>query len=117
MRREVEKALLSPWDKIDVIYNGIRPEKKHHHDFDAGNFRRLFADDGEKIVYYVGRMTYEKGVSTLLNAAPKVLWEMGGYAKFVFIGGGNIDHLKRQAWDLGFGKNAYSLALCQMNLG
>lgn len=27
MRREVERALHSPWDKIDVIYNGIRPEK------------------------------------------------------------------------------------------
>ena len=28
MRYEVERALKSPWNKIDVIYNGIRPEKK-----------------------------------------------------------------------------------------
>jgi len=28
MRREVERALHSPWNKIDVIYNGIRAEKK-----------------------------------------------------------------------------------------
>lgn len=108
MRREVERALETPWDKIDVIYNGIRSEKKqHHHDFDAANFRRLFAKDGEKIVYYVGRMTYEKGVSALLNAAPKVLWEMGGNVKFVFVGGGNTDHLKRQASDLGIWDKCY----------
>ncbi len=100
MRREVEHALHSPWDKIDVIYNGIRAEKKlHHQNFHAQDFRRFFAKDNEKIVYYVGRMTYEKGVSVLLNAAAKVLWEMGGNVKFVIIGGGNTEHLKKQAWD------------------
>lgn len=108
MRREVEQALQAPWDKVDVIYNGIRPEKKQHHeDFHAQDFRRQFAEDSEKIVYYVGRMTYEKGVSLLLSAAPKVLTEMGGYVKFVIIGGGNTDHLKKQAWDLGISHKCY----------
>ncbi|QSJ18857.1 glycosyltransferase family 4 protein [Nostoc sp. UHCC 0702] len=108
MRQEVQRALHSPWDKIDVIYNGIRAEKKkHHEDFHALDFRRQFAEDGEKIVYYVGRMTYEKGVPLLLNAAPKVLWEMGGYVKFVIVGGGNTDHLKRLAWDLGIWHKCY----------
>ncbi|MUL35689.1 glycosyltransferase family 4 protein [Gloeocapsopsis dulcis] len=107
MRREVEWALQTPGNKIDVIYNGIRPEKKRHHEFDVMNFRRQFAEDGESIVYYVGRMTYEKGVSVLLNAAPKVLWEMGGHVKFVMIGGGHVDHLKRQAWDLGIWDKCY----------
>ncbi|MDM9385049.1 glycosyltransferase family 4 protein [Chlorogloeopsis sp. ULAP01] len=108
MRREVERALHSPWNKIDVIYNGIRPEKKRHHEyFHAQDFRRQFAEDGENIVYYVGRMTYEKGISVLLSAAPKVLWEMGGYVKFVIIGGGNTDNLKKQAWDLGIWHKCY----------
>ncbi|PIG94099.1 glycosyltransferase family 4 protein [Gloeocapsopsis sp. IPPAS B-1203] len=107
MRREVEWALQTPWNKIDVIFNGIRPEKKHHHKFDAMNLRRQFAEDGESIVYYVGRMTYEKGVSVLLNAAPKVLWEMEGRVKFVMVGGGHVDHLKRQAWDLGIWDKCY----------
>ncbi len=71
MRREVAHAFQAPWDKIDVIYNGIRPEKKEQpKNFDSINFRRSFASDEEKIVYYVGRMTYEKGVGILLNAAP-----------------------------------------------
>ncbi|BAY73986.1 group 1 glycosyl transferase [Nostoc linckia NIES-25] len=108
MRREVERALHTPWDKIDVIYNGIRAEKKRHHeDFHALDFRRQFASDDEKIVYYLGRMTYEKGIPILLNAAPKILWEMGGKVKFVIVGGGNTDHLKRQAWDLGIWEHCY----------
>jgi glycosyltransferase involved in cell wall biosynthesis len=108
MRREVERALASPWDKIDVIYNGIRPEKKHkRQDFDYWHFRRQYADDNEKIVYYVGRMTHEKGVSVLLSAAPKLLWEMEGNAKFVLVGGGNTEALKRQAWDLGIWHKCY----------
>ncbi|UBF29010.1 glycosyltransferase family 4 protein [Kovacikia minuta CCNUW1] len=102
MRLEVERALHAPWDKIDVVYIGIRAEKKHRDpDFDYWEFRRRFARDDEKIVYYVGRMTYEKGVAGLIQAAPRVIQAMGDRVKFIFIGGGNSDHLKRLAWDLG----------------
>jgi glycosyltransferase involved in cell wall biosynthesis len=108
MRLEVERALHAPWNKIDVVYNGIYPEKKHRHpDFDFWEFRRRFANDREKIVYYVGRMTYEKGVSVLLNAAPKVIRALNGSVKFVIIGGGNIDHLKHQAWNTGIWDKCY----------
>ncbi|NES84818.1 MAG: glycosyltransferase family 4 protein [Moorea sp. SIO2B7] len=108
MRQEVQRVFGTPWDKIDVVYNGIIPEKKHRHpEFDHQGFRRLFAEDDEKIVYYVGRMSYEKGVSVLLNAAPKVAWEMQGHVKFVIIGGGNTDKLKEQAWNLGIWHKSY----------
>ncbi|HEY9703661.1 MAG TPA: glycosyltransferase family 4 protein, partial [Allocoleopsis sp.] len=87
MRGEIQRAFGTSDDKADVIFNGIRADKKRHNkDFDQMEFRRRFADDEEKIVYYVGRMTYEKGISVLLSAAPKVIWEMGGNAKFVIIG-------------------------------
>ncbi|MGK7952386.1 MAG: glycosyltransferase family 4 protein [Xenococcaceae cyanobacterium] len=102
MRYEVERALHCPWDKVDIIYNGIRPEKKQRHaDFDHLSFRRRFAHDHEKIVYYVGRMAYEKGIFVLINAAPKVLWSMEGNVKFVIVGGGNTASLQKQAWNLG----------------
>lgn len=108
MRHEVHRALGTPWDKVDVVYNGIRAEKKHRDpNFDYLAFRRRYAHDGEKIVYYVGRMAHEKGVSVLLNAAPKVIWEMHGYVKFVIIGGGNTDKLKEQAWHLGIWHNCF----------
>ncbi|WP_416670730.1 glycosyltransferase family 4 protein [Egbenema bharatensis] len=108
MRLEVERALHSPWNKIDVVYNGICVQKREPSPaFDHWQFRRRFATDQEKIVYYVGRMTYEKGITLLLNAAPRVIWEMAGDAKFVIIGGGNLDPLKRQAWDLGIWDKCY----------
>ncbi|NJO42142.1 MAG: glycosyltransferase family 4 protein [Cyanobacteria bacterium CRU_2_1] len=108
MRLEIERALRCTWDKIDVVYNGICVERKEPpSNFNFWQFRRRFATDEEKIVYYVGRMTHEKGVSFLLNAAPEVIWEMGGDVKFVIIGGGNIDPLKRQAWDLGIWDKCY----------
>lgn len=108
MRLEVERALHCPWNKIDVVYNGIALEKREPvPNFDFWQFRRRFAVDDEKIVYYVGRMTYEKGVDALINAAPRVIWEMGGYAKFVIIGSGNTDHLKRLAWDIGVWHKCY----------
>jgi glycosyltransferase involved in cell wall biosynthesis len=108
MRQEIQRVFQAPTDKIDVIYNGIRPEKKHHDwQFDRAKFRRRFANDKEKIVYYVGRMTYEKGVSVLLEAAPKILWSMGGYVKFVIIGGGDTNHLQQQAKSLGIEEQCY----------
>jgi glycosyltransferase involved in cell wall biosynthesis len=108
MRREVERVLATPWNKIDVVYNGIRREKKHlDPTFDYQAFRRCFAADNEKIVYYVGRMSHEKGVATLINAAPKILQGMDCRVKFVFIGGGHIAHLQHQVNDLGISDNCY----------
>ena len=108
MRQEIQRVFQTPADKIDVVYNGIRPEKKHHGDnFDRIKFRRRFANDREKIVYYVGRMTYEKGISVLLNAAPQILKLMGGGVKFVIIGGGNTNRLKYQARNLGIWEQCY----------
>jgi glycosyltransferase involved in cell wall biosynthesis len=108
MRQEVHRALGAPWDKIDVVYNGIRAEKKQRDpQFDYTTFRRHYAEDNEKIVYYVGRMTFEKGVSVLLNAARRVLAETEGLTKFVIIGGGNTDKLQQQAWNLGIWPQCY----------
>jgi len=102
MRHEVERVLHVSADKIYIVYNGIRPEKKQHlPHFDYLAFRRLFAKDLEKIVYYVGRMSYEKGVFVLLNAAPRIIAELQGNVKFIIIGSGHLDHLKQQAWNLG----------------
>ncbi|MEB3228797.1 MAG: glycosyltransferase family 4 protein [Synechocystis sp.] len=108
MRHELERAFGTPWDKIDVIYNGIRADKKQRRpDFDYPAFRRHFATDQEKIVYYVGRMTYEKGISVLLSAAPQVLEALDYHVKFVIIGGGNTDRLKQLAWNLGIWEHCF----------
>ncbi|NJN29278.1 MAG: glycosyltransferase family 4 protein [Synechococcales cyanobacterium RM1_1_8] len=106
MRREVTRIHRYPDRLIDVIYNGIRPEKKLlAPSFDRQLFRRKFALDDEKIFYYVGRITYEKGISVLLNAAHRVFERLEGNAKLVVIGGGNTEALQRQARMLGIGQH------------
>ncbi len=100
MQQEVSGIHRYSSNLIDVVANGIRPEKKRlKADFDVQLFRRRYAEDDERIFYYVGRITYEKGISVLLNAAHKVLNQLKG--KLVIIGGGNTEHLQRQARMLG----------------
>lgn len=107
MRLEVERALGAPWNKIDVVYNGIHLEKKLCEPFDELEFRRRFAHDREKIVYYVGRMTYEKGITVLLSAIPQVVQAMGGDVKFIFIGTGKLDEFQGFAWNMGIWDQCY----------
>jgi len=113
MRAEVAQAFRCPADKVDIIANGIRAEKKQFPpDFDRTAFRRGFAYDAEKIVYYVGRMAYEKGVQILVEAMPIVLWERPA-TKFVIIGGGNTAHLRQRVESLNIAKHVYFTGFMQ----
>ena len=109
MYQEIQRVFQTPVDKIDVVYNGIRPEKKHHgHNFNRIKFRRRFANDKEKIIYYVGRMTYEKGISVLIRAIPRVIEALGeGLIKLVIIGGGNTSRLQHLARSLEIWEQCY----------
>ena len=74
------------------LFNGIE------RDYD---FRRRYAMDNEKIILFMGRLVYEKGIQHLIAAMPKIL---AGYndAKLVIGGqGGMIDELRAQARNLG----------------
>jgi glycosyltransferase involved in cell wall biosynthesis len=106
MQSEVERALNCPPTKVDIVYNGLsleRATRSQHMNFDRAVFRSQFAEPDDQIVYYVGRLTHEKGIFLLLNAAPKVVAETNGKVKFVIIGSGDAYSilLQRQAWDLG----------------
>ncbi len=106
MKSEVQRALGCPAEKIDVVYNGLNIVRLMHakqEAFDRAALRLRYAQPDEAIVYYVGRLTYEKGVMLLLEAAPKVLDVMQGKVKFVIIGSGDAFSilLQRRAWELG----------------
>lgn len=105
MEREVGGHFQVPRDKMDIIPNGVDYTKfdKAMDDGEYWNFRRQFAEDNQKLVFFVGRMTPEKGAQVLLEAVPRVL---AGYhdARFVIVGkGGFLDELKRRANELGVG--------------
>jgi glycosyltransferase involved in cell wall biosynthesis len=76
-----------PQDKLVMIPNGVNvQEYEKYRDTDLSQFRRKFALPEEKIVLFVGRLVYEKGIHVLINAVPKVLEKVN--AKFVVVGDG-----------------------------
>ncbi len=102
MRGEVEYALQTPGDKIDIIYNGVN---WHKFDFDfppaeAAAFRQQFASPHEKIIMFVGRGVREKGCQVLIDAFPRVRLVYPN-CKLVIAGGGYRQHLMDQARALG----------------
>ncbi len=76
-----------PGDKLVMIPNGVRPPtyQKTMKQCDK-NIRAMFALPEEKIILYVGRLVYEKGIQILVNAAPKILEKVN--AKFIIVGSG-----------------------------
>ncbi|MBW6462132.1 MAG: glycosyltransferase family 4 protein [DPANN group archaeon] len=100
MKRSISYSLSIPWDKIDVIPNGVDIGKMKT-DFDYNHEKSKYALPHEKIVFYVGRMVWEKGVDILVGAIPAVL-KRNPNAKFVFAGTGYMtDRLKKIAHDIG----------------
>lgn len=100
MRQQVSDIFAAPWDKIWVIPNGVDTEK-FKFEFDWINFRRNFANDNEKIVFYVGRHVFEKGTHLLIEAAPKIINSYND-TKFIIGGIGPMtDELKDRVRQMG----------------
>ena len=87
MISHVRWAFGLPPDKQAMIPNGVNADVYAGLDKkDLVQFRRKFALPEEKIVLFVGRLVYEKGVHVLVNAIPRVLENAN--AKFVIVGNG-----------------------------
>jgi glycosyltransferase involved in cell wall biosynthesis len=103
MHGEARQAFSVPEDKLDIVPNGV-DYAKFNPTLTATErlqFRRHFAADHQKLVFFVGRMTPEKGAQVLLEAVPRVLSEYQD-ARFVIVGkGGFLADLKRRAHELG----------------
>jgi len=85
-----------PEDKMVMIPNGVKIQvNKTINKGEEKKFRRTFALPEEKIVLYVGRLVYEKGIHILVNAAPKILEKVD--AKFIIVGSG---YMKEQLLDI-----------------
>ncbi len=111
MKNELQRIFGLPFEKINVIPNGINLTNFSgvERDYD---FRRQFAMDNEKIILYVGRLVYEKGVQNLIGAMPKILSNYHD-AKLVICGkGGMMDELKQEARNLGIENKVYFAGYC-----
>ncbi|MBR6252326.1 MAG: glycosyltransferase family 4 protein [Clostridia bacterium] len=106
MKNEISHLFGKPWENIHVVPNGINVNK-----FDGKvrdwDFRRNYASDNEKIIFFAGRIVYEKGIQILLDAAPKILQNYND-VKFIIAGRGPcLDELKSQAERLGISNRVY----------
>ena len=106
MKNELQRLFGLPFEKINVVPNGVNTTNYSGIERDY-EFRRRFAMDNEKIILFMGRLVYEKGVQYLIGAMPKIL-EHYHDAKLVIAGkGGMIDELKQQVENLGISNKVY----------
>ena len=106
MKNELQRLFGLPYEKINVIPNGVNLNLFNGIERDY-NFRRQFAMDNEKIILFMGRLVYEKGIQHLIAAMPKILSNYHD-AKLVIAGkGGMIDELKAETSSLGLDNKVY----------
>lgn len=99
MRRELQTVFSLPPGKVDVIPNGVDPDNLDVSALTSSN--RRFDAGYERVVLYVGRLVREKGVQTLIEAAPAIFGQCEG-ARIVVIGKGPMmDELRRMAHTFG----------------
>ena len=111
MKNEVQKLFGLPYDKINVIPNGVNLQLFSNVNVDY-DFRRQYAMDNEKIILYVGRLVYEKGIQNLIAAMPKIL-DRYHDSKLIICGrGGMIDELREQVKYLGIDNKVYFAGYC-----
>ncbi len=106
MKGHIQGLFGLPFDKINVIPNGINLTNFNGVERDY-EFRRQYALDNEKIILYMGRLVYEKGIQHLISAMPKILDNYHD-AKLIIAGkGGMIDELKAQVESMGISNKVY----------
>ena len=106
MKSELQRLFGLPYEKINVIPNGVNLNLYNGVERDY-NFRRQYAADNEKIILYVGRLVYEKGIQNLIAAIPKVLNNYHD-SKLIIAGkGGMIDELRDEVRRLNIENKVY----------
>ena len=106
IKSEIQRLFGLHFEKINVVPNGVNLNNFNnvYRDYD---FRRRFAMDNEKIILFMGRLVYEKGIQHLISAMPKILDHYHD-VKLVIAGkGGMLDELKAQVNNLGISQKVY----------
>jgi glycosyltransferase involved in cell wall biosynthesis len=99
MAEQVSRLFHVPFTRIDTIPNGVNAVQ-YATVPPSPTFKLQYADRNEKLVLYVGRLVYEKGVSVLVDAVNLVQQKLN--AKFVIVGDGYMrDRLVDQARRVG----------------
>ncbi|MDD3718887.1 MAG: glycosyltransferase family 4 protein [Actinomycetota bacterium] len=103
MRDEVARIFELPGDKITVIPNGIEYEL-FRSDADTERIRRQFVEPDSRMIFFVGRLVYEKGVQTVIEAMPRVLQEFPDLRFLVAGTGAHVRALQVMIDEFGLGE-------------
>jgi glycogen(starch) synthase len=95
MHDQIQEIFALPGAKLDVIPNGVDLESLRRPE-GVEEFRaaRLGLAPGEKMIFFAGRLEYEKGVQTVLDAMPLVLEEVP--VRFIVAGVGTHEEALRE---------------------
>jgi len=89
LKEEVVKLYQVPSEKIEVVPNGIVPEGFKAH-IDPGEVKKRYGiHPYAPLIFFCGRMVFQKGPDLLVDAIPKVI-ERHGDARFIFAGEGHM---------------------------
>jgi len=91
MMEQITDIFQLPPDKVDVIPNGIDAES-FKHDVSIDLYRRKYVPPGDKLVFFVGRLVYEKGVQTAIEAMTLI---MNKVPNVTFVVAGTGPHLNQ----------------------
>jgi len=110
MFNELGRLFSLPFDKLDMIPNGINMNAKLPLPPDERVvFKKQYVAADAPLIFSVGRLVYEKGHHILIKAMPRVLSAFPT-AKLVLAGKGPLaDHLHALAQDMGVADSIYFL--------
>jgi glycogen synthase len=93
-----------PPDKMSMIPNGINPDLLQNcPEEEVERLRRRYAPNGERLLFFVGRITPEKGLQVLLRAMPLILKTMPDVR--LLVAGKNSEQMTPLVDELCIGKN------------
>ncbi len=100
LKNEIMWLYSIPDWKIDVVPNGIHPDK-FYAEVDAGAVKKEYGIHPlAPLIFFAGRLVYQKGPDLLLDAIPSMLrhrWDL----KFLFAGDGDMrSYLEKKAADM-----------------
>jgi glycogen(starch) synthase len=99
---ELQTFFHVPTEKLHIVPNGVDIENlRRMPENHLPEFRAQFAAPGERIVFSIARLVFEKGMHRLIDAAPQILQSCPD-VRFVIAGKGpEAGNLRRQAEALG----------------
>ncbi len=91
MHNQITDIFELPPDKVDIIPNGIDADS-FKKDISIDLYRKKYAPGDSKLVFFVGRLVYEKGVQTVIQAMPIILEKIPNVN---FVVGGSGPHMNQ----------------------